>query len=67
MEDDKIEAIWVEVCLNKSTILLGNLYLPPSAGRDSLVRIGNMIEKVALERKDTVLTGDLNCNLLNST
>ena len=31
LEDDEIECVWVELRLNKRTILMGNMYRPPNA------------------------------------
>ena len=64
LEDDEIECVWVEVRLNKMTILLGNMYRPPNADLSVLSNFEAMMERVAAECRDVVLMGDLNINLL---
>ena len=64
LEDDEIECVWVEVRLNKMTILLGNMYRPPNADLSVFSNFEVMMERVAAECRDVVLMGDLNINLL---
>ena len=63
LEKSGLEAIWVELRVNKRTLLLGNVYRPPKA--DVLNDLETMIENVASQHKDMILMGDLNLNLLN--
>jgi len=62
LESDKTEAVWVEVHLKKSTILLCTLYRPPNADALVLESLSNMIERASAESKEIVLMGDMNCN-----
>ena len=64
LEDDEIECVWVELRLNKRTILLGNMYRPPNAHPNLLASFEAMMERMAAECRDVVLMGDLNINLL---
>ena len=53
LEDDEIECVWVEVRLNKMTILLGNMYRPPNADLSVLSNFEAMMERVAAECNGT--------------
>ena len=67
LESVGLEIVWIEMRLKRKSIVLGNMYRPPNAGISSLDTIGLMMEKVVSERKDVVLMGDLNVNLLSSS
>ena len=66
---DDIEAIWLEMRVEKSVILLCNMYRPPDASMSLMEGVSNMIEQALREGKEMVIMGDLNCNTLspNST
>ena len=64
LEDDEIECVWVEMRINKMTILLGNMYRLPNADPRLLTNLEAMMERIAAQCKDVVLMGDLNINLL---
>ena len=49
LEDDEIECVWVELRLNKRTILLGNMYRLPNAHSNLLANFEAMMERVAAE------------------
>ena len=49
LEDDEIECVWVELRLNKRTILLGNIYRLPNAHSSLLASFEAMMERVAAE------------------
>ena len=65
LENDDIEAIWLELHLRSRTILLCNVYQPPSSDVSSLSSIINMVEAATSKGKEVVVMGDLNCNLLS--
>ena len=64
LEDDEIECVWVELRLNKRTILLGNMYRLPNHHSSLLASIVAMMERVGAECRDVARMGDLNINLL---
>ena len=64
LEDDSTEAVWVELRLNKDAILLCNIYRPPNSSVNVLDRFSVMLERASTERKEIVVMGYLNCNLL---
>lgn len=66
LEKDDIEAIWVEVHLQKSTILLCNIYRPPNSAVTVFDSFSEMLESASSEGKEVVVMGDMNCNLLVS-
>ena len=64
LEDDTTEAIWIEVRLTKNPVLLYNIYRPPNVRHPFLGNLNSMLERAAIEGKELVLMGDLNCNVL---
>ena len=64
LEDDTTEAIWIEVRLMKNPVLLCNIYRPPNVRHPFLGNLSSMLERAAIEGKELVLMGDLNCNVL---
>ena len=59
-----MEIIWLELHLNRKRILLGNIYKPPHTDVNAIRNLGYHLERVIAERKEVVLMGDLNCNML---
>ena len=64
LQNDDVEIIWIELHLWKRVILLGNIYRPSKAGKELLVNIKHMLDSIASERKEVILMGDMNINLL---
>ena len=69
LEMKGIEAIWIEVSFTKANpILICFMYRPPDSSqyldKKFLTYFDNMIKTVDYENKETILTGDLNCNYL---
>ena len=65
LEEDSIEAIWVQLKLKKSQILFCNLYRPPSSTSEWMDNVTVMIEKANLENLPLVVCGDFNCDMLS--
>ena len=62
--DDNLEALWIELVLYSQRLLLGCIYRPP----DCNIFYDNfriIIEKVWLKRKNVIITGDFNSDLLS--
>lgn len=64
LEMDGVEAIWMEVHSKGKTMLVCNIYRPPNSSAAAMRDIACTIEKAAMERKELVVMGDLNCNML---
>ena len=66
LEDDQIEAVWIEIRLREeaSPLLLCNVYRPPNTSQSFMDAFSCLIEKASRESKHIVLMGDLNCNLM---
>ena len=64
LEEDGVEILWVEVRMNQRTLLLGNMYRPPNATSSVLDSLELMLERAVSERKEVILMGDFNLNLL---
>ena len=64
LEEDGVEILWVEVRLNRRTLLLGNMYRPPNTNSSVLDSLELMLERAVSERKEVLLMGDFNLNLL---
>ena len=67
LEEDGLEMIWLELHMNRRTILLGNIYRPSHADVNASKDLGCNLERAAAEKKEVVLVGDLNCNILASS
>ena len=64
LEEDEVEILWVEVRMNQRTLLLGNMFRPPNATSSVLDSLEVMLERAVSERKEVILMGDFNLNLL---
>ena len=67
IEEDGIEAVWIEARMKKTQVLLCNLYRPPDAKATWFDGLGFMLERVAQERLPVMILGDFNCDMLCST
>ena len=67
LEEEEVEIVWLEPHMRKRVFLLGNIYRPPRADSVIIEALGSMLERVTAERKEVVLMGDLNCNLMSSS
>ena len=47
LEENEVEAVWIELHLEGETMLLCNVYRPPNSTSSSVERIGSMIEQAA--------------------
>lgn len=65
LERYDIEAIWLELHLRSHTILLCNVYRPPSSDSSTLASIIDMVEAATSQGKEVDIMGNLNCNLLS--
>ena len=64
LEDETVEALWVEVHFKKNTLLLCNIYRPLKSNVTVLDQFSDMLERASSEGKEVVVIGDMNCNLL---
>lgn len=65
LENDCIEAIWLEIHVQRSTILLCNIYRHPRADGSFLDALSVMMELASKELKELLIMGDFNCNILS--
>ena len=66
LETNNIECIWLEITVGKSKpFLVGNMYRPPNSKVEFVDRFETFIDNVSRERKEIILLGDFNKNLLN--
>ena len=65
LERGGIEAIWLELRIDKTPILLCNIYRPPAADGSILDGLSDMLKLATNERKELMLIGDFNCNILS--
>ena len=62
-----MECIWIEVVLNKKSLLFGLFYRPPNSSADVYSNIEEFISlAVDTGTSDIIITGDFNFNVLNS-
>ena len=67
LEINGIECIWIEVVLNKESLLFGLFYRPPNSSADVYSNIEESIYlAVDTGTSDIIITGDFNFNVLNS-
>ena len=64
LEDEVIEALWIEVKVRKRRVLICNLYRPPGAPMVWMDSLAAMVESTVQEKIDVVMMGDFNCNML---
>ena len=63
LETDDVECIWVEMkCKQRQHVLSGSIYRSPSSPIDFIAKLGDIIDRVSCERKETIVTGDFNCD-----
>ena len=67
LEKPELEAIWIELIQPHSKgILLGTLYRPPDGSdfldAEFMSSFENVLEVADAEKKEVIITGDLNCN-----
>ena len=67
IEDESIEAVWIELRIKRRVILLGNVYRPPGSDATFMTNLEVMVEKAVSECKLVVLMGDFNVNLLKTS
>ena len=64
LETDDVECIWIEMkCKQRQHVLIGSLYRPPSSPVDFIDKLGDIIERVSCECKETIVIGDFNCDV----
>ena len=66
MEDDDLEALWLEVNPHKSnrSLFVAGVYRPPSSNVDMDKKLGRNIEKPKLCNKELIIMGDLNVDYM---
>ena len=62
-----MESLWLEVSASSipSTTLVGCIYRPPIANTRSINSICDLIDQALVQRKQIVVCGDLNVNMLS--
>ena len=65
LENMDLEAIWIELRLDRSAYLLCNIYRPPTSNTDFMDSLQDMLELATAESKEVVIMGDFNCNALS--
>ena len=64
LEDQAIEALWIEVKMRKRRVLICNLYRPPGAPMVWMDSLAAMVERAVQEKIDVIMMEDFNCNML---
>ena len=65
LEDDAVEALWMEVRARNVAVLVCNVYRPANASAEWMEVFASMMEKAAQEKRmNRFVLGDFNCNLL---
>ncbi len=66
LNNNQLETIWIELNLNRQSILLCNLYRPPNSGIAFFDYLDSMIESSLNCKKEIIIMGDFNCNVMTS-
>ena len=64
LENDAVEALWIEVRTVNIVVLVCNVYRPPDAPAVWFDDFASMMEKAAGEWAQRIELGDFNCNML---
>ena len=64
LEDNAVEALWIEVRTVNRVVLVCNVYRPPDAPAVWFDDFASMMERAAGERAERIVLGDFNCNML---
>ena len=64
-----IECIWLEILLPKAkSFLIGIIYRPPDSSKhlskNFEQKLDDILSNVSAENKESIITGDINCNYL---
>ncbi|XP_045166981.2 uncharacterized protein LOC123530276 [Mercenaria mercenaria] len=63
-----LEALWLELIVNKRKIILGGIYRPPDSNNNHWLLLEQSIDQAFNQSCDNILvTGDFNINVLNTT
>lgn len=60
------EAVWINITIRSQSTLLGCLYRPPKSVT-FYNDLHDLLNKIWVKRKNVILLGDFNCNLLANT
>ena len=71
MECDNLEIMWLKISFkNAKKFLIAVLYRPPDSSKHQcknfVETLSNKLETVQNENKETIITGDINCDYANS-
>jgi hypothetical protein len=69
LEVDGLEIIWIEVFVKRAkSLLFGIAYKPPESSKyvdkNFAEKLDSVLTIISLENKETIFTGDLNCNYM---
>ena len=66
LECDNLEIMWLEISFkNAKKFLIAVLYRPPDQCKNFVETLSNKLETVQNENKETIITGDINCDYAN--
>ena len=65
LEDETVEAIWIEVKTRLKPLLFCTVYRPLGAIIAWMDKLAYMVERASQERMEIVISGDFNCNMVN--
>ena len=63
LENDELEALWLKIKVNKCSILVRNLYHPPSSTIVYCSVLRDTLESAVSEGKELILLGNFNCDV----
>ena len=67
LSQNGVESVWIEVLVSNKKILIGTVYRPPNERAECWDLLSENLEKAKdTDIKTIILTGDLNCNLLQN-
>ena len=68
LNKDDIEFLTIEINKDKiKPFLISTWYRPPNSSIDLFNKFENILRLIDIEEKESIILGDLNCNLLNKS
>ena len=65
LEEEGIEALWIQVKIRKLQVLICNVYRPPDALAALMDSLAVILKRAVHEKLSVVMLGDFNCDLMS--
>ena len=65
LEEEGVEALWIQVKMKKLQVLICNMYRPPDALVAWMDSLATILERAVQEKLSVVMLGDFNCDFMS--